>query len=121
MAGEVEDGWETDGAMVRSGLRRCTPEDDDFGQAGTLVREVWTDAQQRRPSSTPSPATCSAASRARCWRRAFEYWKNVDADTGKQIEEMVRAGVGEPNPGGDADEAKVVNDPIVETATNAAH
>ena len=53
--------------------------------------------------------------------RAFEYWKNVDADTGKQIEEMVRAGVGEPNPGGDADEAKVVNDPIVETATNAAH
>ena len=35
--------------------------------------------------------------------------------------ELVRAGVGELNPGGDADDAKVVNDPIVETATNAAH
>jgi hypothetical protein len=39
----------------------------------------------------------------------------------KQIEEMVRAGLGEPNPGGDADDAKVVGDPVVETATNAAH
>ena len=28
--------------------------------------------------------------------RAFEKWKKMDADTGKQIEEMVRAGVGEP-------------------------
>ena len=26
--------------------------------------------------------------------RAFEYWKNVDAETGKQIEEAVGAGLG---------------------------
>ncbi|GGN06003.1 hypothetical protein GCM10009721_36910 [Terrabacter tumescens] len=73
--GEVEEGWETDGAMVR--------------QAYTL--------------------------------RAFDYWKSVDTETGKQIEELVRAGLGAENPGGDADDAKVVEEPIVESATNAAH
>ena len=31
--------------------------------------------------------------------RAFDYWKNVDADCGKKIEELVRAGLGQPNPG----------------------
>ena len=43
--------------------------------------------------------------------RAFDYWKSVDADTGKQIEELVRAGLGGANPGGDADDAKVVDGP----------
>lgn len=27
----------------------------------------------------------------RVLEKAFEYWKNIDSDTGKQIEEMVRA------------------------------
>ena len=55
--------------------------------------------------------------------RAFEYWQNVDADTGKQIEELVRAGLGAPNPGGDADDAveAAERDPIVEEHTQAAH
>ena len=96
------------------------PDDDDFGQAGTLVREVWTDEQRSAFVDTVAGHLLGGV-KSPVLERAFEYWKNVDADTGKQIEEMVRAGVGEPNPGGDADEAKVVNDPIVETATNAAH
>ena len=45
-----------------------------------------------RRSSRPSPATCSAASRATCSSGPSQYWKHVDADTGKQIEELVRAG-----------------------------
>ena len=62
--GEVEEGWETDGAMVRQAYT-LREDDDDFGQAGTLVREVWNDEIARR-SSRPSPVTCSAASRATC-------------------------------------------------------
>ena len=40
--GEVTEGWEADGAMVRQAYT-LRADDDDFGQAGTLVREVWND------------------------------------------------------------------------------
>src|SRR5690606_18907405 len=39
--------WETDGEMVRSAYELHS-EDDDFGQPGTLVREVMDDAQRER-------------------------------------------------------------------------
>ena len=45
--GPVEDRWETDGEMVRAAYT-LRAEDDDFGQAGTLVREVWDDAARER-------------------------------------------------------------------------
>jgi catalase len=38
--------------------------------------------------------------------KAFLYWQNVDAETGKKIEELVRAGLGEPNPGSETAQAK---------------
>src|SRR5690606_33889026 len=43
--GPMDDGWEADGEMVRSAytLRAA---DDDFGQPGTLVREVFGDAER---------------------------------------------------------------------------
>jgi catalase len=42
--------------------------------------------------------------------KAFQYWRNVDAETGKQIEELVRQGLGEPNPGTETGRAKVEAD-----------
>ena len=39
LTGPVEDGWEADGEMVREAYR-LREDDDDFSQAGTLVREV---------------------------------------------------------------------------------
>jgi catalase len=95
-------------------------EDDDFGQAGALVREVWNDEQRSAFVDTVAGHLLGGV-KSPVLERAFEYWKNVDADTGKQIEELVRAGLGEPNPGGDADAATVVHDPIIEDRTNAAH
>ena len=89
VTGEVEDGWEADGEMVRAGLhaargrRRLRP-GRHAGPRGVGRRAA------RGASSRPSPATCSAASKGDVLERAFEYWKNVDADTGKQIEELVR-------------------------------
>ena len=50
--------------------------------------------------------------------RAFQYWSNVDADTGKQIEELVRPGADLGAPGAQPDEAEAeARDPIVETGT----
>ena len=43
--GEVEESWETDGAMVRQAYT-LRADDDDFSQAGALVREVWDDEQR---------------------------------------------------------------------------
>ncbi len=52
--------------------------------------------------------------------RAFQYWKNVDADTGKQIEELVRDGADLGAPGARPDDAKQdAADPIVESDTHA--
>ncbi len=42
-----EGGWETDGALVRA-AQTLHSEDDDFGQAGTLYREVFDGAAKER-------------------------------------------------------------------------
>ena len=110
------------GGRRRDGAQAYTlhAEDDDFGQAGTLVREVWNDEQREPLRRHRRRATCSAACSGDVLERAFEYWKNVDADTGKRIEEKVRAGVGGTNPGGEPEMAKVDHaNPVVETNTNA--
>ena len=115
--GAVEDGWEADGAMVRQAYT-LRPDDDDFGQAGALVREVWNDEQREQFVETVAGHLLGGV-KAPVLERAFDYWKNVDADTGKRIEELVRSGHGGENPGGEADRARVVNEPIVETHTHA--
>ena len=86
--GPAEDGWETDGQMLRSAYR-LHAEDDDFGQAGTLVREVWNDEQREEFVQTVT-GHLLAGVKGQVLERAFDYWKNVDAETGKRIEEAVR-------------------------------
>ncbi|KRE53732.1 catalase [Phycicoccus sp. Soil748] len=115
--GEAEESWESDGAMVRQAYT-LREDDDDFGQAGTLVREVWDDDQREQFVKTVAGHLLGGV-RSPVLERAFEYWKNVDADTGKQIEEAVRAGSGGTNPGGEADDAKDLHEPVVETRTQA--
>ncbi len=88
--GEVEDGWETDGAMMRQAYT-LREDDDDFSQPGALVREVWNDEQRDRFVENVAGHLLGGVSDA-VLAKAFEYWKNVDPDTGKRIEEAVHAG-----------------------------
>lgn len=88
--GVVADGWESDGEMVRSAYTLHS-EDDDFGQAGDLVRNVFDDAQRGRLVETVA-AALSAGVRSPVLERAFDYWKSIDAEIGRRIEERVRAG-----------------------------
>lgn len=115
--GEVEESWESDGAMVRQAYT-LRADDDDFSQAGALVREVWDDEQRDTFVDTVAGHLLGGV-RSPVLERAFDYWKAVDADTGKRIEEAVRAGQGGANPGGDADDAKDVEDPVTESDTHA--
>jgi catalase len=81
--------WHLDGDMVRSAytLRR---DDDDWGQAGTLVREVLDDAARDRLVSNIVGHLLGGVTEA-VLARAFQYWNNVDQALGARIEKGVRA------------------------------
>ncbi|MQY31522.1 catalase [Nocardia aurantia] len=81
--------WSFDPELVRTGYVRHA-EDDDFGQAGTLVRDVLDDAQRDRLVGNVIGHVLDGV-REPVLSRVFEYWKNVDPQIGKRIEEGVRA------------------------------
>ncbi|EHI13266.1 catalase [Mycolicibacterium thermoresistibile] len=81
--------WMSDGEMVRSAYT-LHAEDDDWGQAGTLVREVLDDAARERLANNIIGHVSNGVKEP-VLSRVFEYWRNVDADLGKKVEEGVRA------------------------------
>ena len=81
--------WHADGDMVRA-AGTLHPEDDDWGQAGTLVREVMDDAARARLVSNVAGHLSNGVTEP-VLERAFEYWKNIDKETGDKIEAEVRA------------------------------
>ena len=75
--------WESDGELVRSAATLHS-EDDDFGQAGTLYREVFDDAAKERLLGTLTGAVGGVQSAA-IRERAIQYWTNVDASLGAAL------------------------------------
>jgi catalase len=88
--GAVNDGWEADGAMVRSAYT-LHADDDDFTQPGILVRKVFSDADRAGLVETVAGALLGGV-RSPVLERAFAYWKSVDPDIGARIEKKVRSG-----------------------------
>jgi len=86
--GPVDNGWEADGELVRSAYT-LREGDDDFGQAGVLVREVFDDAQRDRLVETVAGALDGVQEPV--LSNAFQYWKNVDAEIGARVEAKVKA------------------------------
>ncbi|MEC8837914.1 MAG: catalase-related domain-containing protein, partial [Pseudomonadota bacterium] len=68
-------------------------DDDDWSQAGALVRDVMDDAQRDRFVSNVAGHLADGVSE-KVLVRAFEYWKNVDQATGVRIEDAVREKLG---------------------------
>ena len=66
-------------------------QDDDWGQAGTLVREVFDDGERERLVDNVVGHLLNGVSEP-VLQRAFEYWRNVDHETGERIEKGVRGG-----------------------------
>ncbi|WP_336249306.1 catalase [Stomatohabitans albus] len=87
--GPVENGWEADGTMVRAAYT-LHAEDDDWGQAHTLVRDVYNDDQ--RAALVETVAGSLAGVEDPVLSRVFEYWRNIDTEVGDAIEAAVRAG-----------------------------
>jgi catalase len=96
--GALEESWAVDGDMVRAAYE-LHAEDDDFGQPGTLAREVFDDGQRDRLVEQVSGSLLGGV-RGEVLERAFGYWTSVDPDVGKRIETKVReGGAREPVPG----------------------
>ena len=89
-------GWEASGDMVRTAAE-LHAEDDDWGQAGTMVREVLDDDARERLVDNIVGHLLNGVSE-KVLVRAFEYWTNVDADLGARVEEGVRAKQDETDP-----------------------
>ncbi|RZU63858.1 catalase [Microterricola gilva] len=81
--------WESDGELVRAAATLHS-EDDDFGQAGTLYREVFDDAAKARFVDTLT-GQGSSITVEDIRERFFQYWTNVDAELGATLRVTVAA------------------------------
>jgi catalase len=80
--------WQADGEMVRAAYT-LRAEDDDYGQAHTLINKVMDDAQRERLVSNVAGHLLGGVSEP-VLLRAFQYWKNIDQELGDRIEQAVR-------------------------------
>jgi catalase len=74
--------------MMRSAYT-LRADDDDWGQAAVLVRDVMDDAERERLVHNVAGHLRNGVSE-QVLERAFEYWKNIDKETGDRIETVVR-------------------------------
>ncbi|HTU38231.1 MAG TPA: catalase [Acidimicrobiales bacterium] len=76
--------WAADGEMVRAAAT-LHADDDDFGQAHTLVTEVMDDRARDRLVETVS-GLLAGLRREEVRQRAFDYWRAIDKNVGDRIE-----------------------------------
>jgi catalase len=82
-------GWHSEGDMVQAAYN-LHAEDDDWGQAGTLVRDVFDDGERNRLVANIVGHLLNGVTEP-VLQRAFEYWRNVDEDLGMRVEKGVYA------------------------------
>ncbi len=78
--------------MVRAAYT-LREDDDDWSQAGALVREVMDEDARGRLVDNVVGHLCDGVSE-KVLERAFEYWRNIDGETGEKIEKGVRDKLG---------------------------
>ncbi|WP_336987384.1 catalase [Altererythrobacter aquiaggeris] len=90
--GEEAGLWHCDGDMVRQAYT-LREDDDDWSQAGILVRDVMDDAQRDRFVSNVAGHLTDGVSE-KVLVRALDYWHKVDKSIGDRIEKAVRDKLG---------------------------
>ncbi|MFE0047789.1 catalase [Streptomyces albireticuli] len=83
-------GWHAAGEMVREAYK-LHREDDDWGQPGTMVRQVLDDAARDRLVGNVSGHLKQGVSRP-VLDRALQYWRNIDKKIGDRIATEVNGG-----------------------------
>jgi len=75
--------WSASGEFVHAAYTK-RKDDDDWSQAGNLVRKVMDDAQRSRLVSNVAGHLKKGVSEP-VLQRAFEYWHNIDKEIGERI------------------------------------
>ncbi|MFD5247553.1 catalase [Amycolatopsis sp. NPDC058340] len=88
IASETASGYGVEDEVIRSAYK-LHAEDDDFGQPGTLVRDVMDDAQRERLASNIIGHASNDVSQP-VLERVFEYWRKVDKDLGDKVADAFR-------------------------------
>jgi catalase len=83
VASETTSTYGIEDEVIRSAYK-LHAEDDDFGQAGTLVRDVLNDAERERLANNIIGHASNDVSEP-VLDRVFEYWRNVDKTLGDKI------------------------------------
>jgi len=83
VASETTSTYGVEDEIIRSAYR-LHAEDDDFGQAGTLVRDVMNDAERERLASNIIGHASNDVSEP-VLDRVFQYWRNVDKKLGDKV------------------------------------
>ncbi|PYD48599.1 catalase [Novacetimonas pomaceti] len=81
--------WHADGDLVRSAYT-LRADDDDFGQAGTLVREVFDEAQRERLVETLA-GQYRSLHHDQIKTRFLWYWTQIDATLAEQVKALIGA------------------------------
>ncbi|USQ75931.1 catalase [Ornithinimicrobium cryptoxanthini] len=101
-----DSGWEADGSLVRAAYT-LHPEDDDFGQAHTLVREVYTEEERQGLVQTVVGSLTGVVEPV--LSRVFAYWTKIDAEVGAHIEHAYYMGLDEQVPGNDPQDDEIAS------------
>ena len=88
--------WQVSGEITRTAYVDHA-EDDDWGQAGTMVREVLDDDARTRLVDNVVGHLLNGVTEP-VLQRAFEYWTNIDPDIGRRIRQGVHAKADEKDP-----------------------
>jgi catalase len=91
--------WHTEGDMVRKAYE-LHAEDDDFGQPGTLVREVMSQEDRDNLVTNILGHAGDPDVTAEMKPRIVEYWVNVDADVGATVAQGLGVPAAAPAPMG---------------------
>ena len=82
-------GWRADGELMRSAYARRA-DDDDFRQAGELVRRIFSDAQRSRLVRTLI-GQYRQLRHVEIRERFLSYWNNIDPETAARIRDAVES------------------------------
>ena len=80
--------WGASGEFIHAAYTK-RKDDDDFGQAGTLVRKVMDNAARDRLVSNVVGHLKDGVKEP-VLSRAFEYWRNIDKTVGDRIAQGVK-------------------------------
>jgi catalase len=112
----METTWGVEGGEMVRHAYTLHSEDDDFGQPGTLYREVLSDTDREHLVSNIVGHATNGVS-APVQKRVIEYWTSVDSDLGSRVAQGIQGAGGSDSNGAGASNARQGDAPVGSSAS----